>query len=242
MLCYENKLHFLCYVLKVIKEVSIVDKYVINEASKLLEGENADIWQTYLLNVYYTSIKWMNENKFKEMQNCRMDSDWEHVKMNFKDWLRILNKCMKETIIEKRIRKQEVCQDFRVILLQMIIVVSELFCILEQHVLKYNKSRKYTDLYINFKNHYYPKSIYNSSEFIWFIFTASRANFKSESFTFRHSLLPFNAPKSIITYNYNNRDHEKEYAKSKWEILRVIGEDSMYDELYYGRNTLRYNV
>ena len=223
-----------------IEQVRTGASTVFNCARDLLDPEGkhqqADVWQTYLLKVYYYAVKWMNRNRFKQMQNCRIDSDWEHVNISFRSFLAILNKAMMETIKEKRIRWTGNHRniDFKIILKQMIIAVSELFCILEQHVLKYQNNplpatQAHKDLYINFKNHYYPKSIYKSSEFIWFVYEEAMCILSIKSWTFQRALLPVNAPKSITTYN---EETQHNYDKAKMESYKIVVDGYEHDDTY----------
>lgn len=219
-----------------IEQVRTGRSSVHNCATNLLDPcgkhQQADVWQTYLLKVYYYAVKWMNKNRFKQMQNCRIDSDWEHVNIDFRSFLSILNEAMKQTIKEKRIRwtGNQTHIDVIIILKQMIIAVSELFCILEQYVLKYNNNPSRTaheDLYINFKNHYYPKSIYKSSEFIWFVYDSAMCTFSINLWTFQKALLPVNAPKSITTYDEKTQE---DYDKRNLESYKVVVDDYEHDD------------
>lgn len=154
------------------------------------------IFVTFLLKVYYSSVKWFVDNKSEEMRNCRVDSDWEYVRMDWKSWHKILDVCMCETIEEKRIRKQDKYQNC-ITLIQMIIVVSELFCILEQYILQFQSNECDHDyLFVNFKNHFAPKSIYETDHFIWFAYQ----NLKDYGYQFPKKFLKRNTPNSITTY------------------------------------------
>lgn len=244
MLCFiYYVVYLLCCLLIEIEQVRTGRSTIFDCAARDLlnpddpekkKPEQCDVWQTYLLKVYYYAVQWMNRYRFKQMQNCRIDSDWEHVNIGFRSFLSILNKSMKETIKEKRIRwtGNDKRIDIKIILKQMIIAVSELFCILEQHALKFNNSplpakKAHKDLYINFKNHYYPKSIYKSSEFIWFVYESAECIFSSQSWTFQNELLAVNAPKSITTYDENTQHN---YDDRKLESYKVVTSDYDHDD------------
>lgn len=213
--CYIYIFFFFFGILLVIEELGHADR--ISNATPLLD-QRPEIWCTFLLKVYYSTIKWMNVHKFAEIRNCRVDSDWEYVRIDFTSWINILDMCMVETICEKRIRKRKRdLLQLHITVLKMIIVVSELFCLLGQYVIQYDKNEKDESLlYINFKNHFHPDNIYKSEEFIWFVYSI----LQHKKFKFCGKLLPSDAPNSIVIFDDLMRTN---YLPSKWHIVPMRG-------------------
>ena len=111
-----------------------------------------NVWATFLMKVYYKSVKHTLKHKGREMRECHKDVDWEEVYINFESWLKILDESFIETIIEKRLRKQQdpenYCLDddhnpednveqLMITKVQMLCVVSELFLLKKHELIRY---------------------------------------------------------------------------------------------------------
>lgn len=128
------------------------------------------------MKVYYRSLTWMIKHKGFEMRNCHIDSDWdENIYIPIENWIQILNKCMIETITEKKIRKiinpqqDKEFNQFDITLLQLLVVVSELFCIKAWCIHEEN-------YVIHWKNHYHEEQIYPPNKFIWWIYETTKSS------------------------------------------------------------------
>lgn len=167
-----------------------------------LLNKNNVVWLTFLMKVYYKSLKYMIRNKSDIMRACQHDSDWENINISFIDWLIILNDSMKETIIEKKIRIYDqaldlvACMEFT--LTQMIIMVSELFCLRIKFLRNYEDSRDTSDILINWKNHYHPKQICSNNKFIRWIYDQCLIHHR---FDFQLAFLPKGSMNSITTFD-----------------------------------------
>ena len=115
--------------------------------------QNKSVWVTFLLKVYYKAFKYMIKTKPRIMRACHEDRDWENINIKFTAWLKILDDSMSETIEEKRIRmydqenNRDACMEFT--LIQMLIVVSELFCLRINFHSRYVATQNLSCLLIN---------------------------------------------------------------------------------------------
>ena len=171
-----------------------------NHQPKYLLQNNPAIWLTFLMKVYYKSLTWMIRYKGKEMRNCHIDSDWhKYIHIPLHDWLEILNKCMIDTITEKKIRRTiNIEQDkqfnqIQITKLQLLVVVSELFCIKGDSI----HEERYV---VHWKNHFHPEQIYASNKFIWWIYQYS--DFR---WTFHRYFKPSAENNTTVTFTNNDR-------------------------------------
>ena len=170
------------------------------------------VWATYLMKVYYKSLKYMVQHKGKQMRNCHKESDWDLLYIVLNDWLQILDESFTETIREKRLRIQldkefeeedgEVIKNqeqIRISKVQMLAVVCELFILKPACVHEYQHHDR--EVKIHWKNHYAPKTIFSDKQFIWWIY-----NYDFYEYKFPQAFYPRNATKVIVTYNESNKD------------------------------------
>ena len=194
------------------------------------------VWATYLMKVYYKSVKYMVQHKGKQMRNCHKESDWDLLYIVLDDWLQILDESFTETIREKRLRiQQDKAKDIdgkeqdedvdeiknqeqiRISKVQMLSVVCELFILKPACVHEYQHHGR--EVKIHWKNHYAPKTIFSDKQFIWWIY-----NYDFYEYKFPQAFYPRNATKVIDTYNESN--------KHQWNI------DKLYSSIgFNGLNT-----
>ena len=170
------------------------------------------------------------------MRGCHIDSDWFYLSIKGRYFCRILDDCMREIIKEQKIRKQDKHQ-FNVVLIQMFMVVSELFCLYKETVERIDRFGAH-EFVIHWKNHYHPSTIIKPRGFVYWMFVNCN---KYHTFKFERSFVEmkemFVGMESTITYTDSTK---KSYLsnvagwKSYCEFYSEDSEDasSSYDPIY----------
>ena len=164
------------------------------------------------MKVYYRSLKWTVNNRGSAMRNCHYDSDWDNIWIDLDIWLSILDKCMYETIEEKKIRYNDSDQ-FDIVKLQMLTVVCELFCIKQQSL--YDGLYNEFPFKVHWKNHYAPGNTLEWEQFIYWLWNYNYC------YSFINAFLPATDLNTIITYDEENKNRWNFHQKYclKWASI-----------------------
>lgn len=170
--------------------------------SVLLNGDNKVIWLSYLMNVYYNAVRYMIDNKQHAMRACQVDCDWDFVNIDFVSWLKILDTSIISVIHSQKIKVFEECRRatcMQFMLTQMLVVVSELFCLKYRYVRDVEMNNgDMSAVVIHWKNHYHPKTVLKNNDFIKWVFHHYQSTY---TFTFVDHLLPETTPRAISAFD-----------------------------------------